>query len=555
MSGVYKTLQPKDIRSTPYRAHKTLITTFTGGEPDNDDCKVYLAEHSLSSSYNFYPQGISNIDNFNPYYTGAFATTTDGYYKKAIHAQLDHLFYREYLTNNKATLGGGAPINLQYRDLGRKAQVISFPTKKVGEGILPESLQITSSNYNIKDDKFGNLVFDDSTDAADYDNVMMSYTFNKHYEYIDEGPVGMIEQPITYGGSSMPATYTNVAFAQHVSEVATVTTKFDKAVSSSIKLQGSTNDKMVYNMMNTDYAIAFSVKVASNSAGQTILSKQDTMTDVAVDADGQLYTDVNTPSQYPYKITVDGSNRLVFSKSNTSQTFTLTSSALTLNNWYHVVVQRVGTTFTMYVSTQSPVTGTDPFLIQATGSLYGNGQGTIRSREQDCSNRSNIYIGNNYNKTAGLTGEIGYIHIFDRSLTTNEISNLSAKKGWLGNYCGNVFYNLGIVVLTHPLLNTTTEEVEQTRAKGTVSMRELQAYCTVGPGDYNITNNRSIQFWNPVTNTFEIDARYLSSSFKPYVTTIGLYNDNNELLAVGKLSTPMQTSRTTDTTFVVKFDF
>jgi hypothetical protein len=30
------------------------------------------------------------------------------------------------------------------------------------------------------------------------------------------------------------------------------------------------------------------------------------------------------------------------------------------------------------------------------------------------------------------------------------------------------------------------------------------------------------------------------SYFKPYITTIGLYNDNNELLLVGKFAQPIQ---------------
>ena len=45
-----------------------------------------------------------------------------------------------------------------------------------------------------------------------------------------------------------------------------------------------------------------------------------------------------------------------------------------------------------------------------------------------------------------------------------------------------------------------------------------------------------------------------SSYFAPYVTTVGLYNDNFELLAVGKLAKPLPTSRTTDTTILINFD-
>jgi hypothetical protein len=44
------------------------------------------------------------------------------------------------------------------------------------------------------------------------------------------------------------------------------------------------------------------------------------------------------------------------------------------------------------------------------------------------------------------------------------------------------------------------------------------------------------------------------SYFSPYVTTIGLYNESFQLLAVGKLSNAIPISLYTDTTFVVNFD-
>ena len=44
------------------------------------------------------------------------------------------------------------------------------------------------------------------------------------------------------------------------------------------------------------------------------------------------------------------------------------------------------------------------------------------------------------------------------------------------------------------------------------------------------------------------------SYFSPYVTTIGLYNEAYQLLAVGKLSKPIPISLYVDTTFVVNFD-
>lgn len=46
----------------------------------------------------------------------------------------------------------------------------------------------------------------------------------------------------------------------------------------------------------------------------------------------------------------------------------------------------------------------------------------------------------------------------------------------------------------------------------------------------------------------------VSSSLRPYVTTIGLYNDNNELLAVAKTSVPIQRTADMPQTFIIKFD-
>jgi len=554
MSGVYKSLQPKDIRTTPYRAHKSLITTFTNNESDTDDCKVYEAEHSLSSSYNFFEQGRTNLDYGNAYFTGQFATTTDGYYKTAVHTQLDHLFYREYLSNNKATLGGGAPILFQYRDLGYKALVISFGTKKVGEGILPESLQITASGYTISDDLYGNLVFDglSNPDAADYDNVMASYTFNRYYEYVSEGAVPYLEQPVSYGSYKLFASFSNLSFTTPNND-GTVAAKFVSSQNSVMMLGASTELKNVYNMYNRDYAIAFRIKVNSAPASDAvILAKQDKMNDVAVTLDGDLYTNTDVPSQYPYKLELTSGRKIKFSKSDTQTTISMESAALTLGDTYDVVLMRTGSQFRLYLDGGSPTTLTDTFIQNIGSNTIFNTSG-LPTKEQDCGNRSNLYVGNNYDRTKGINAEISYLHIFDRSLTEGEVDNLNETDGWLGNYCGNVFYNLGLVVLTHPQL--TNASLTALRCKGTVSMRETEVYCTVAPGEFNVSHNRSLQYWNPVHNQFEIDSRYTGSLFQPYVTSIGLYNDNNELIAVAKLSTPIQTSKTTDTTFVVRYDF
>ena len=66
---------------------------------------------------------------------------------------------------------------------------------------------------------------------------------------------------------------------------------------------------------------------------------------------------------------------------------------------------------------------------------------------------------------------------------------------------------------------------------------------------YNITA-RKLQ----TQNNHEFANFTTSSIFNTYVTTIGLYNSNRELLVVGKLGQPVKLSSETDTTFVMRFD-
>jgi hypothetical protein len=82
------------------------------------------------------------------------------------------------------------------------------------------------------------------------------------------------------------------------------------------------------------------------------------------------------------------------------------------------------------------------------------------------------------------------------------------------------------------------------------TLYETQYKCTIGADEFNYSNNPSIisgsegELYDFATGSF----------FAPYVTTVGLYDESYNLLAVGKLAKPLPTSRTTDTTILVNFD-
>jgi hypothetical protein len=53
----------------------------------------------------------------------------------------------------------------------------------------------------------------------------------------------------------------------------------------------------------------------------------------------------------------------------------------------------------------------------------------------------------------------------------------------------------------------------------------------------------------------EIPDTYVSNpSFTPYITTVGMYNNRGELLAIGKLGTPIKKRNDVDLTIIVRFD-
>ena len=58
----------------------------------------------------------------------------------------------------------------------------------------------------------------------------------------------------------------------------------------------------------------------------------------------------------------------------------------------------------------------------------------------------------------------------------------------------------------------------------------------------------------PSYESEEIAPFATGSNFKPYITTIGLYDNDANLLLVGKLAQPVRASSETDTTFIIRYD-
>jgi hypothetical protein len=162
-----------------------------------------------------------------------------------------------------------------------------------------------------------------------------------------------------------------------------------------------------------------------------------------------------------------------------------------------------------------------------------------------------------------------------------------------GSFAGNIFYEHGLLVFT----NTGSKFVDTGTGKGTdgfslkyksqVTTYEHSYVCIAGEGEFNGTSNISATFERSGSstiigaNTGSIwktllpagDALFKSGSFNdniiqaqkyegfvshsefvPYITQIGLYNDDNQLLVVGQLSHPVKNADELNISINVRFD-
>ena len=163
----------------------------------------------------------------------------------------------------------------------------------------------------------------------------------------------------------------------------------------------------------------------------------------------------------------------------------------------------------------------------------------------------------------------------------------TAAKG-SGSQVGNVFYEHGVMVITDTgsYYNVGLGTGHELKYKATHTNYEYEYMVNAEVGEFNSTTNISTTFQRsgsitipegtvsmshllppgdrPVNGIGTFNSFYNAASsyegfvthsrFKPYVTTIGLYNDDNELLAVGKLARAIQLSDDYEMNFVVRFD-
>lgn len=136
----------------------------------------------------------------------------------------------------------------------------------------------------------------------------------------------------------------------------------------------------------------------------------------------------------------------------------------------------------------------------------------------------------------------------------------------VGENVGNIIYEHGMAIITNPsapIFNLANAYNVSSSFLSSMTIFESQYKCTIRDNEFNFSLNPSLtsgsvsisSSMGTFNSAGEILYSYVTGSyFSPYITTVGLYDDFQNLIAVGKLSQPLQSSDTTDTTILINLD-
>jgi hypothetical protein len=120
-----------------------------------------------------------------------------------------------------------------------------------------------------------------------------------------------------------------------------------------------------------------------------------------------------------------------------------------------------------------------------------------------------------------------------------------------GSHVGNIIYSQGMAIITDGNYEDLLNSLNSLNFYAESTIYENTVRCRVSENDFNYTLNPSA---NKAGSTGSYIDAVTGSDFRPYATTVGLYNQQNELLLVGKLGNPTSIPSNTDLTFVVRWD-
>jgi hypothetical protein len=574
MPGTFKKLDASDIKITPFEAHKQYST-------DTDLSSIGAQTASLNWS------GLNK---------STFTTGSRQYY------QIDKLYYRNYIQERANLLElNDANYTTQERRLYKSASLLSLSQKTFGSEVQPESFNLSVTKdgitYNITDDGFGNL-YDVTIGKENFPNEDQRVLYLAPVQAFKREDLKLniktgnriVNPPSTLGFPTYNktvyddsyfqnvVTYYNIVFNPHTLGLNNYTLSHPKENSGYNDGRIIVQNKPHLNFDQEDFAISvyfefqedrttgennWSTQPSSQTEGDFLITKEGAQNspplgseaggDYSTDTTGALsITTTPAPPQFPYRVRcfapADHSASIELSRfdgdTESKVSAVIFRSGSDIGTNAHIVLQRNNGTLEIYKNGEQLATATD-------------------STSNPCSNKADVII---YSKRLpdgtyranGATWDdefnVSQLMIYNKALSATEIINVSQSITGTPNI-GNLFYDNGFAVLTHPKYMSLFDggTLDSLSYKNTHLITEYEYQCTMNENEFEFTNNQSVRKKRNIESE-ELATFALNDDFKPYVTTVGLYDDDYNLLVVGKLGQPIKASSETDTTFVIRFD-
>jgi hypothetical protein len=151
-----------------------------------------------------------------------------------------------------------------------------------------------------------------------------------------------------------------------------------------------------------------------------------------------------------------------------------------------------------------------------------------------------LYQGDDY------VGNIIYQH--GLAILTNDSAGVGSSLYGVGIY-GTASYGTGEG--TGLIDNIITSSNAVCSFSSSYTLFETQYKCTVDSNEFSFTLNPTVISGSTDGTVYDF---VTGSYFDPYVTTVGLYNEAQDLIAVAKLGKPLPLNSTTDTNIIINID-
>ena len=427
----------------------------------------------------------------------------DSSFKTIIFKSINQLFYKH---DNKI--------------LYQTSSIFSIPQKKMGQKLKTDSFTYSSASLSLASTRKG-IIYDTNIVTGSFPDTLNFYEgFNTHFN-ID---------------NIKNLKYKNIANITYTNGVTTSTGAQLPIGLSALFSETSYIESKLYGNYDKqhNYAISFFISGTNNTNNdQLILGKVSN----------------STSQQYPFKIQLSGSNQIKFDfGTGLFQKGFISSSAEVSSSWNHVICQKTGSELQIYIN------GTI-HASQSFSELTDNAN-TYITHPVNISNNSPLKIGGYNADGGGLQGYLDEIRIYNKALTTSEISTLKDRNEGGGllqtNVVGQVFDKKGFIVISTPdyRYNNLITSAYTASYQSTVTLYEMSTLCRVSAGEFNTTRNHSAL----VENNDQYLNYLTGSNFSPYITSIGLYNSVGQLLAIAKLGQPIKKRDNVDMNFFVRLD-